>query len=35
LLIMQERLRAVEGVLQVESQPGAGTRVIATVKRAR
>lgn len=35
LLIMQERLRAVGGVLQVESQPGSGTRVIATVKRAR
>jgi PAS domain S-box-containing protein len=35
LLIMQERLRAVEGSLQVDSQPGAGTRVIATVKRAR
>ena len=35
LLIMQERLRAVDGSLRVESQPGAGTRVIATVKRAR
>jgi len=34
LLIMQERLRAVEGSLRVESRPGAGTRVVATVKRA-
>jgi len=34
LLIMQERLRAVEGSLRIESQPGAGTSMIATVKRA-
>jgi signal transduction histidine kinase len=33
LLIMQERLRAVEGSLRIESQPGAGTRVIARVRR--
>ena len=35
LLIMQERLRAVHGSLQIESQPGTGTRVIATVMRTR
>ena len=35
LLIMQERLRAVEGSLRIESRPGAGTSVIATVKRGR
>jgi signal transduction histidine kinase len=35
LLIMQERLRAVEGSLRIESQPGAGTSVIATVRRGR
>jgi PAS domain S-box-containing protein len=35
LLIMHERLRAVEGSLQILSQPGSGTTVIATVKRAR
>ena len=33
LLIMQERLRAVEGSLRVESRPGAGTSVIARVRR--
>jgi PAS domain S-box-containing protein len=33
LLIMQERLRAVAGSLQIESQPGAGTRVLAKVRR--
>ena len=33
LLIMQERLRAVGGSLRIESQPGAGTRVIARVRR--
>ena len=35
LLIMQERLRAVHGSLRIESQPGAGTIVIASVRRAR
>jgi PAS domain S-box-containing protein len=35
LLIMQERLRAVEGTLRIDSQPGAGTSVMATVRRAR
>lgn len=35
LLIMQERLRAVEGSLRIDSRPGAGTSVIATVRRAR
>jgi PAS domain S-box-containing protein len=33
LLIMQERLRAVGGSLQIESQPGAGTSVVARVRR--
>lgn len=33
LLIMQERLRAVGGSLRIESQPGAGTRVLARVRR--
>jgi len=33
LLIMQERLRAVAGSLRIESRPGAGTRVLATVRR--
>jgi len=33
LLIMQERLRAVAGSLRIESQPGAGTRVLARVGR--
>jgi PAS domain S-box-containing protein len=33
LLIMQERLRAVDGSLRIESQPGAGTRVMARVRR--
>jgi two-component system sensor histidine kinase UhpB len=33
LLIMRERLRTVEGSLRVESRPGAGTSVIATVRR--
>jgi signal transduction histidine kinase len=35
LLIMQERLRAVKGSLRVESQPGAGTSVIANVRRVQ
>lgn len=35
LLIMQERLRAVEGSLRVESRPGAGTTVIAKVRRTQ
>lgn len=35
LLIMQERLRAVKGTLRVESRPGAGTSVIAKVRRAQ
>ena len=35
LLIMQERLRAVEGSLRVESQPGVGTSVIARVRRGQ
>jgi signal transduction histidine kinase len=35
LLIMQERLRAVDGSLRIESQPGAGTRVMARVRRGR
>jgi len=35
LLIMQERLRAVKGSLRVESRPGAGTSVIATIRRAQ
>lgn len=35
LLIMQERLRAVDGSLRIESRPGAGTSVIATARRAR
>ena len=35
LLIMQERLRAVGGSLRVESQPGAGTSVVAKVRRGR
>lgn len=33
LLIMQERLRAVAGSLRIESQPGAGTLVLARVRR--
>ena len=33
LLIMQERLRAVDGSLRIESRPGAGTNVIARVRR--
>jgi PAS domain S-box-containing protein len=33
LLIMQERLRAVDGVLRIESRPGAGTRVTARVRK--
>ncbi|NMM39144.1 MAG: hypothetical protein HHJ09_16890 [Glaciimonas sp.] len=33
LLIMQERLRMVEGSLRIESRPGAGTSVIATIRR--
>lgn len=33
LLIMQERLRAVEGSLRIESRPGAGTSLIANVRR--
>ncbi len=35
LLIMQERLRAVDGSLHIESRPGAGTSVIATVRMTR
>ena len=35
LLIMQERLRAVEGSLRIESRAGAGTSVLATVRRGR
>jgi signal transduction histidine kinase len=35
LLIMQERLRAVDGSLRIESRPGAGTSVMAKVRRAR
>ena len=35
LLIMQERLRAVEGSLRVESRPGAGTSVIARIRRVQ
>ena len=35
LLIMQERLRAVGGSLQVESRAGAGTSVIARVRRVQ
>ena len=35
LLIMQERLRAVDGFLRVESQPGAGTIVIARIRRVQ
>jgi PAS domain S-box-containing protein len=35
LLIMQERLRAVGGSLRIESQPGAGTSVVAKVRRGR
>jgi PAS domain S-box-containing protein len=34
LLIMHERLRAVDGSLQIVSRPGSGTTVIATVKKA-
>jgi PAS domain S-box-containing protein len=34
LLIMQERLRAVDGSLRIESHPGAGTTVLAKVRRA-
>ena len=33
LLIMQERLHAVNGSLRIESRPGAGTSVIAAVRR--
>ena len=33
LLIMQERLRAVEGSLRIESRPGVGTSLIANVRR--
>jgi PAS domain S-box-containing protein len=33
LLIMQERLRAVEGSLRIESRPGVGTSVMATIRR--
>lgn len=33
LLIMQERLRALDGSLCIESERGGGTRVIATVRR--
>ncbi|MEO6749236.1 MAG: ATP-binding protein, partial [Casimicrobiaceae bacterium] len=33
LLIMQERLRAVEGTLRIESRPGVGTSVMATIRR--
>lgn len=35
LLIMQERLRAVKGSLRVDSRPGAGTSVIAKVRRTQ
>jgi PAS domain S-box-containing protein len=35
LLIMQQRLRAVDGSLRIESQPGAGTSVVAKVRRGR
>jgi signal transduction histidine kinase len=35
LLIMQERLRAVDGSLRIESRPGAGTSVVAKVRRGR
>lgn len=35
LLIMQERLRAVGGSLQIESLPGAGTSIMARVRRMR
>jgi len=35
LLIMQERLRAVQGSLRIESRPGAGTSVIATVRKVQ
>jgi PAS domain S-box-containing protein len=35
LLIMQERLRAVDGSLRIESQPGAGTSVVAKVRKGR
>jgi two-component system NarL family sensor kinase len=35
LLIMQERLRAVEGSLRIESRPGAGTSVIARIRRTQ
>jgi len=35
LLIMQERLRAVDGSLRIESQPGAGTSVMGKVRRGR
>ena len=35
LLIMQERLRALDGSLRIESRRGGGTRVIATVGRKR
>lgn len=35
LLIMQERLRAVEGSLRIKSRPGAGTSVIARVRRVQ
>lgn len=33
LLIMQERLRAVDGALHIDSRPGLGTRVSASVRR--
>jgi len=33
LLIMQERMRAVDGSLRIESRPGAGTSVMATIRR--
>ncbi|KAI3604938.1 hypothetical protein D8I24_2643 (plasmid) [Cupriavidus necator H850] len=33
LLIMQERLWAVARFLRIESQPSAGTRVLARVRR--
>jgi PAS domain S-box-containing protein len=35
LLIMQERLRAVEGSLRIESESGGGTRVAARIGKAR
>ncbi|MEC5409944.1 PAS domain S-box protein [Paraburkholderia sp. MPAMCS5] len=35
LLIMHERLRPVEGSLRIQSRPGAGTTVIATVRRVQ